>query len=60
MVFRHFTVLAAAARVAQLLPDGSLEESLAALAADGAVMPSWKPNHHKRDYFLNRFHLIYI
>ena len=38
MVFGHFAVLAAAARVPQLLPDGSLEEALAALAADGAVV----------------------
>jgi len=38
MVFGHFAVFAPAARVAQLLADGSLEESFASLAADGTVV----------------------
>ena len=34
-------VLVAAALVAELLADRALEEDLAALAADGAVVPAW-------------------
>ena len=37
-VLGHLALLVAAALVAQLLADGALEESLAALAADGSVV----------------------
>ena len=37
-VLRHLALLAAAALVAQLLPDGPFEEPLAAFATDGAVV----------------------
>jgi hypothetical protein len=38
VVFGHFAILSAAARVAQLLPDGALEKAFAALATDGSIM----------------------
>ena len=40
-MLRDGTVAAAAARVAELLADAALEEALAALAADHAVVATW-------------------
>ena len=41
VVLGDLAVLVAAALVAQLLPDGPLEEPLASLAADGSVVSAW-------------------
>lgn len=40
MVFRHFAVHRPPTLVAELFADGPFEESFAALAADGAIVPT--------------------
>ena len=40
-MFGHLTLLVAPALVAKLLPDGSLEETLATLATDGSVVATY-------------------
>ena len=58
MVFGHFAVFAPAARVAQLFADGTLEESLAALAADGAVVATC--NISSSAFFVRVFFFVWV
>ena len=54
MMLGDLTVLVAAALVAELLADRPLEEALAALAADGAVVPAWNKTKRGR-WSVSRF-----